>query len=378
MSIGVIDAVEWQTVVDFKTGGKSDAQSEKIDIAKRILKNLNYPGDLDVEGIDWTVKMALELDKEYKPELMFIMFGTPFFHSVYRQTSEDRWQAIVNYVFDSIDYFLDTTEYEPIIVGLGDMVDVKGYVELNNLDSLYMANNWSYRCSGIEEYVEGDLEKIKKMQGISAIVSKADFIDKYKPKAEFAERLPDYLLTADEGYRFRGYGSSARKAYKIPALNEYIPVYTKLGEVKDITDIRKVMDRALLQKKVALIIIEGVGLKDFKYPYELCNNKVDWYTYDQAENQYLAISTGKHYYEHDLPPVSRYLRKDFDKIDFPFSGPHHHLPQDTAGRKPGIKSAAVSNRGMFPHVVSGADICIESFARNLYNMGSIAIINDDK
>ncbi|MFW5648137.1 MAG: hypothetical protein ACOCG5_03555, partial [Candidatus Alkaliphilus sp. MAG34] len=378
MSVGIIDAVEWQTVVDFKTGGKSDAESEKIDIARRILENHHYPGDLDLEGIDWTVKMALELDKEYKPELMFVMFGTPFFHSVYRQTPEDRWKTIVDYVFDRTKYFLDVTEYEPIIIGLGDMVDIKGYIELNNLDGLYLANNWSYRCSGILEHVEKDLDKIEKMEGISTTISKADFIDKYKPNSDFAERLPDYLLAADEGYQFKGYGSSARKAYKIPALNEHIPVYTKLGEVKDITDIRKVMDKALQHKKVAVIIIEGVGLKDFRYPYEPCNNRVDWYTYDQSENHYLTISTGKHYYQHEIPPVSRYLRKDFDKIIYPFSGPHHYLPQDTAGRKPEIKSAAVSNRGMFPHVVSGADICIESFARNLYNMGSIAIINDDK
>lgn len=378
MSVGVIDAVEWQTVVDFETGRKSNNQSGKIDMAKRILKNRNYPGDLDIKSIDWTVNIALELDREYKPELMFMIFGTPFFHSAFRQMPESQWQIIVEYVFDNIKRFLNTTEYEPIVVGLGDMIDVKGYVDLNSLDGLTTANNWSYRCSGILKPTEKDLDKIKKMEGISAIISKADFIKKYKPKADFADRLPDYILVADEGYQFKSYSSGSRRIYKIPALNKYIPVYTKLGEVKEITDIRQLVDRALPQKKVAIIIIEGIGVNDFKYTYELCDNKVDWYFYDQAESQYLAISTGKHYYQHDIPPVSQYLKEDFDKTKYPFSGPHHYLPQDTAGRKSGIKSAAVSNRGMIPHVASGADICIECFARNLYNMGSIAIINDEK
>lgn len=378
MSIGVIDAVEWQTVVDFKTGKKSNHQSEMIEKAKRILRNGNYPGDLDTKGIDWTVDMALELDHEYKPELMFIFFGTPFFHSAFKNTTESQWKMIVDSVFDNIRRFLDTTDYEPIIVGLGDMTKVKGYIDLNSLDGLTISNNWSYRCSGILKPSDKDLDEIKKMEGISAIISKAAFIEKYKPKADFAERLPDGILVAKEGYQFKSYSSGSRKIYKIPALNKHIPVYTTLGEAKDITGIRRLVDQALPKKKVAIIMIEGIGMKDFRYSYELCDNTADWYVYDQSESQYLAITTGKHYYQHDIPPVSQYLKEDFDKKIYPFSGPHHFLPQDTAGRKPGIKSAAASNRGMMAHVASGADICIECFARGLYNMGSIAIINDEK
>ena len=100
MSIGVIDVVEWQTVVDFETGRKSNKHSEMIDMVKRILKNRNYPGDLDIKSVDWTVEMALELVNEYKPELMFMIFGTPFFHSAFRQIPKSQWQVIVDKVFD--------------------------------------------------------------------------------------------------------------------------------------------------------------------------------------------------------------------------------------------------------------------------------------
>ncbi|MDD3845889.1 MAG: hypothetical protein PHC90_05950 [Syntrophorhabdaceae bacterium] len=39
------------------------------------------------------------------------------------------------------------------------------------------------------------------------------------------------------------------------------------------------------------------------------------------------------------------------------------------------RSISVGNKSMFMHMVAGADICVECFARNLYNQGTMAVIH---
>ena len=49
------------------------------------------------------------------------------------------------------------------------------------------------------------------------------------------------------------------------------------------------------------------------------------------------------------------------------------------GQRLSARSIAVGNRSMFPHMVSGTDVSVECFARNLYNQGCMGVIHrDDK
>jgi hypothetical protein len=76
----------------------------------------------------------------------------------------------------------------------------------------------------------------------------------------------------------------------------------------------------------------------------------------------------------EYPVGYRYFGEDGPGKEFPFSGYFRSVPEDTIGASLGVRSIAVGNRSMFMHMVAGADISVECFARNLYNQGTMAVI----
>jgi hypothetical protein len=104
---------------------------------------------------------------------------------------------------------------------------------------------------------------------------------------------------------------------------------------------------------------------------------MEWYYYEPGEAQYLTIVSGRHRFL-DYPTGSGY--KYFNGAEgatrsYPFSGHFKSIPEGTfANTFPG-RSIAVGNKSMFMHMVTGADISVECFARNLYNQGTMAVIH---
>jgi hypothetical protein len=125
-------------------------------------------------------------------------------------------------------------------------------------------------------------------------------------------------------------------------------------------------------------MMEGVGLDEFLWPNVSCRNGIEWYYYEPGGTQYLTIASGKHRFL-DYPTGYKYFDEMEETKDYPFSGYFKSVPGGTfAGEFPG-KSIAVGNRSMFMHMVTGADISVECFARNLYNQGTMAVIHrEDK
>ena len=378
MSLGIIDVREWQVTVDFETGLKKTIKNDRAEIAKKIIADKYYPGDMSNSGIEWVREMAVELNKHYKPNFMFLDFAQAYFYSLYDEFSQERWHELVNSIFINIEMFIKETGFTPIIVGLGEMIDLKGYIDISTVKGLPMTSNWSFQTAGIFDVHKKGIDEIHNIPHIQMIVSKDDFLNKYKCNQSIKEKFPDYLLFAEEGYSFKGFMSSSREIFKIPAINKEIPIYNPLGKAKNIIDLKDMIESALPKKNIALIIIEGVGEKDFLHQYELYSNTMDFYSYENLDNQYMAISTGKHMPELYLPPVYLYYEDDYESSKYPFSGGYNSMPQDTIGRIKNIKSAAVGSRAMVTHIASGADICIECFSRGLYNFGTMAIINDSK
>lgn len=379
MSLGIIDVREWQVTVDFETGLKKPIKNDRTEIAKKIITGKYYPGDMDDSGIEWVRKMAVELNEYYKPNFMFLNFAQPYFYSLYDSNfSYKRWNEIINSIFINIEMFIKETGFTPVIVGLGKMTDVKGYIDISTIKGLPISTNWSFQTAGLYNAHEEEIENIKNIPHVKRVVSKDEFLNNYKCSQSIKEKFPDYLLLAEEGYTFKGLQSGSRKIFKIPAINREIPIYNPLGKTKNIIDIRGTIEKTLPEKNIALIIIEGVGERDFLYDYKLCSNTMDFYSYENLENQYMAISTGKHMSELYLPPVHLYYEDEHELSKYPFSGGYNEMPQDTIGRIKNIKSAAVGTRGMVTHIAGGADICIECFSRTLYNFGTMAIINDPK
>jgi len=117
-----------------------------------------------------------------------------------------------------------------------------------------------------------------------------------------------------------------------------------------------------------------VGEEDFPLSYKRCANSQGWYFYEQGELQFFAIYMGRNNF-FAYPQGHRYYEDDNENKPYPFSGYFRDIPTDTIGAQMGIKRVAVGSRSMFPHATTGADICIECFARNLANQGCMAVIN---
>ena len=165
----------------------------------------------------------------------------------------------------------------------------------------------------------------------------------------------------------------------IPAFNFHIPLHAPGHGVEDITGIRRVVEESLSEKKTALIVMEGAGTGDFPWPHEACRNGVGWYYYEPGEAQYMTISSGGHrFLDYPTGRKSTSRKPDEERL-YPFSGYFNAIPEGTIGRTFPGKSIAVGNKSMVIHMVAGADVTVECFARNLYNHGTMGVIHrEDK
>jgi hypothetical protein len=377
MVYGIIDVREWQTVVNLETGEKSKIDDETAVIAKNVISKNYYPGDFDLKSIEWVKDMALNLDDQHRPDFMFMSFAQPYFISRFKKISVSEWHETIDYLFDSIDEFLKKTDFVPVIIGLGSMTPLIDYIDLSNLDGIALCGGMSAYYSGLFDASPDDIKYLNTIPEVERVVSKRQFIEQFGGSQDFIRRFPDYLLEAKKGYTFKGYGAMTRPIYKIPAKDEFIPLYTPLQstDLNSIIDIKNIIQKNLLKNKIALIILEGIGIEEFILPHIKCSNKSNWYTYEQTDTHYLAITTGKHFQYNDYPPGYKYFVEDGEYKKYPYSGPYVDIPEDTIGRELKTKSAAAGSRSVLTHLASGADISIECFARSLYNYGTMAIIN---
>jgi hypothetical protein len=219
-----------------------------------------------------------------------------------------------------------------------------------------------------------DLDYVSSLPQIERVVRRDEWTRLYPNTEHDPERIPEYLLVARQGWTFVTTGTPLRKALRIPGSSYTIPVATPLGTAEKLTDIRRLIEANLENTKIALIIMEGVGVVDFRIPYRPCTNSVDWHYYEPGDAQYLTLTTGNHQV-FAYPSGYRYHDENDAKRDYPFSGyflkvPEHTLASDFSGR-----SIAVGNHSMFIHMIFGADVCIECFARNLYNQGCLGVIH---
>ncbi|MEQ8174088.1 MAG: hypothetical protein ABRQ26_03380 [Syntrophomonadaceae bacterium] len=374
MSLGIIDAREWQRVFDLKTGRKRDINHPTVEMVRNIIAKHPFPGDVEMATNAWVTDTALELIGKYGPQFAFISYGLPYFTFRFHQTTTEERQRVVESVFREIDRLVESSGFTPVIVGSGGLVPIKGYINLSRLDGLAVASNWTASYAGIHEPSIKDLEYIESLPQVERLVSKSELMHLFEGTPEDAIRLPDYFVVAKEGYTYKAPGLTLRRPVNIPAHNYFIPVATTLGQIKTLTDIRELLEKHLPEKKIALIVIEGVGEEDFPLSYQRCANSHGWYFYEQGELQFFAIYMGRHNF-FAYPQGHRYYEDDNENKPYPFSGYFRDIPTDTIGAGMGIKRVAVGSRSMFPHATTGADICIECFARNLANQGCMAVIN---
>ncbi len=375
MKLGIIDVREWQTTVNLETGYHVEVTPTPLtrEISK-LLSNNPFPGDLRWESNSWVSTVALQLDHIYQPELMFLSYATTFFQSMFAPREQIAWEKLVSNVKDEVERFINTSGFTPVIVGTGSTTALAGNIDLTQLDGLAISGGMGPLYAGLYDPSSRDLEYLQNNQLIATVIPRSQMEKDWPGNSSFHNHLPDYLLIARPGYVFRGLGSMSRIVHRVSSQDPTIPVKAD-ATVHNITDIAGLVRKMLKNNKVALILLEGIGIKDFPWKYSECSNTYGTYTYNGPDEQYHCICTGLHLPGHPYPPGYRYYEDDGENKPWPFSGPYQGISNQTLGADPDIKSAAVGSRSILTHVASGADIVVECFARSLYNYGSMAVLD---
>lgn len=377
----MLDVNGWQTVLDFETGEPiENINNPIIEDLMKITPSMPYPGDTNPQSVDWTVDVALAVSTYYNPDFIMLAFSTPQLMKVNEELTPEESGAINERVFKQLTRFLDNTEFEPMVIGMGGMQDIKGVIDQSKLSTGLLSTMCAYHYAGLFTSCENDANVIKNMEHIEYAITKDEFKAAYPGiKDTYYSMLPDYLLMSSDGYVFNEMGKRGIVHKKTPQMMRELPVYTALDTPKHILEVRGILERAMDEgKKVALIMLEGTGTEDFKLPYTMMSNQTGWFVYDQGLSQYLAVTTGKPFYEHDYPPIVNSATYLNTSEKYPYSQYFSILPEDTIGRKPSKRTAAVGTRSGFIHETAMADICIECHSRELSVSGVFVLVNDPK
>jgi hypothetical protein len=372
--IGLIDVVDWQTAVDFETGRPIEVEHPLVDLAEQVLRTHPYPGDLTGKGAGWVTDVGLDVNARYQPDFMLLIYADLYFPAVFSSLSERERAAQIQETFDEVRRFVESSGFTPVIVGLGDFVPFKDYIFLTDLEGQVVAGGMNPRYAGLNRPTARDLDKVTTRQGMERVIERGAFHDQFGGCERFYARFPEHLLVAEEGYVFRGVGSSARPIYRVSRHERILPLHTTVGQAGSIVDVPGLVLAALGREKVALILVEGVGCETFPLSFNPISNMLHWHFYTTGDSQYLALTTGHHFVEYPYPPGYRYYIDDGEDKPYPFSAIFTEMPAETIGGGVQGKSAAVGSRGILTHAIAGVDVAIECFVRMLYNHGVMAVL----
>ena len=378
MSITVLDAREWQTVVDLRTGKKVESFGPVVEMVKGVLQRHPYPGDMDQASNRWVTDTALDLMDGYRPRFVFLTYAAQYFSGRYNAMTKKERAEMISDAFFEMERFIHASDFIAIVVGTGDMTPLLGLIDVTGIDGLAISTHWSTRYAGLHGPSPKDLKLLKEHPQIEKIVPRGEVARLFAGTREQALRVPDYLMLARKGYAFRTISGLMKTPVMISSLTYTVPVHAPGRVVEAVTDVRGVLERDLAENKLALIVMEGVGLEEFPWPHVSCRNGKEWYYYEPGDAQYLTVAAGEHRFL-DYPTGYKY----FDEVDatkeYPFSGYFTSIPHGAFASRFKGKSISVGNRSMFMHMVTGADVTVECFARNLYNQGTMAVVHrEDK
>jgi hypothetical protein len=374
MDAAVIDVGEWQTTVGLRDGHPVDLFHPLLDTAAAVCAAHPYPGDLTPEGLRWVTDTALDLNHRYEPDWFFLNYAHAYLHALFRTQAVDEQTAQIEAVFAEVERFLDATGFAPVIVGLGGLMPPRGTIETTDLDGLVSVAGMHTRFAGLFNPSGRDLTRMARRAGVERVISRKAFRAEFGGCDEFYAASPDYFLVAHEGYVFHGVNVGCRPLHRIPQPENDLPLHTAFPGGEAITDVAELVLHGLAEHKVALISVEGVSVDTFPWPFRPISNRLHWLRYTMGLDQYLALTTGRHFVDYPYPPGYRYELYDAPGAPYPLSGIVCEMPQHAIGRRFEGRSAAVGSRSMLTHVAAGADIAVECFARALYNHGVMAAV----
>jgi len=382
MAYIILDADSWQSVTDFETGENIETwDNPDVDAVKKILTTCRYPGDIAVESIEWTVQTAKKLDTYLRPDLMVMTFATPYFVKAMQELDAEQEEDVNNRLFAAVDDFLAGTDYQPLIIGLGGMANTLGTLESPGLQNRLRGGISPAPYIGLFNATEEEIRLCHEIPHAAIYTKERIITDFPQMNPRQVAETPDLILMADDGYTLTATKKRGFLLRKVPSVCRRLPVHTTLPVPPHITDVRRTVEEAMdTGKRVALILLEGIGEADFRIPFAHTSCEEKWMVYDQGALQYMAIFTGKRFYENNFSMVLRIKPNDEYSTKYPYSQFEYidDMPTNTLGRKAGKKTAAVGSRSMFTHAITQADICIECQSRQTAPSGLLSLINDPK
>lgn len=371
MSIAVMDVNGWQNVLDLKNGKKGNDNSPVTRLVKQVLGRHPYPGGSSLESNQWITDTALDMLGRYHPDFIFLSYAQQFTANRFTMLEDIVRNEMIDAVFAEALRFVKESGFAPVIIGSGDMIPLDGWIDLTNLSGLAVGPDWS-NYAGLQGASSMDLDYLHNLQQVEKIVSSAELGKEFGGlRAEVVRRLPEYLLVAQEGYCFKSPG--LQSPVRIAARNETIPVYTELGGITDITAISQGVQTCSEDRKIALIILEGIGIKDFRLPYQQCSNRLNWFCYEPGEAQYLTISCGEHQlFRHSAG--YGHTGEASRQAAYPLTAKLAGAPAGTLGERIRGRSIAVGNSSMCLHTVTGADISFGCLHGDVTSQGCLAVI----
>ncbi len=380
MSIAIVDARGWQNTLDLKTGEKTGAAGAVVEMVKGVLQRHPYPGDMDPGSNRWVTDTAFDLIDRYGPRFVFLTYAAQYFSGRYAPMASDERARMITDIFLEAERFINASGFAAIMVGTGDMTPFLGFIDATGIDGLAVCTHWSTRYAGLYGPSQEDMRRLRAHPHIEKIVPREEIGKLFGGSPEQISKVPEYLMLAREGYAFRTVSDAKKTPVMIPALNFHVPLYAPGHAVEAVTGIRRAIEEDLSERNVVLIVLEGIGVSEFPWPHLSCRNGTEWFYYEPGEAQYLTVTSGEHrFLDYPTGTGCKYLDKAEATRSYPYSGIFKSVPEGTFARTFPGKSIAVGNRSMFMHMVTGADLSVECFARNLYNQGTMAVIHrEDK
>ncbi len=176
MSLAIVDAREWQNLLDLRTGKKAEDESPQTLMVRDILKRHPYPGDVDDRSNRWVTDTALDLVKAYQPQLACIFYAHQFFAGRYNPMTDDQRRKMIEDVFHEVRRLVEESGYTPVIVGSGDMVEVAGEIDLSKVDGIAISSHWSGRYAGLHKASRRDLDFVRSLDQIERVVRRDEWI----------------------------------------------------------------------------------------------------------------------------------------------------------------------------------------------------------
>jgi hypothetical protein len=377
----ILDAEGWQNVVDFKTGESLQSwDNPVVDDMLPILSALPYPGDANLDSIEWTGEMGKALYDYYKPDFIMLAYATAdFVKSSVPQSAKEEAETHRR-LFASAEDFLTHTGCTPLIIGTGGMSEIRGELIEPHMRNRFSQTNGLNPYAGLFRAARGEIEGLANIPH-TRLFTKAD-VRRDFPEADedYIATLPDAILLRESGYAFSRSGYRGMRMLKSPDVEDTLPIHTTLPLPRHITDTRRVIDEAIDEgKRVALIILEACGAKDFLIPHASLPASDKWMIYAGGMSQYSAILSGEPFYRSSVSLIHDSLTRQHRSPLYPYSQfSDGHLPENALGRREGVRTAAVGSRSIFTHSMTQADICVECQARQMVASGLLALINVPK